>query len=538
VLLTSVFGPYGVDDDFGRKENKLELFHNQITREQGIFSIRFHHHSFGLYLIAENLDSPVTVLDFPSKKRFIKEIRKGYDYIGISFIVPNLIKATEMARLIRKHAPDSQIVLGGHGTMIEGIEDLVEHDHICRGDGVQWFRSLLNEERLERPLTHPALVSGFGGRSLGIPLKTDASVLIPGVGCPNRCRFCSTSSFFNGYHSFFETGEELFNVCQRIEKKLGLSEFFVMDENFLKQRQRAEELARLCQQHGKYYRFGIFSSAETIADIGVEQMVRLGVYFVWIGVESKLEQYEKNRGIDLKRLIRELRDHGIVVLGSAILFLEQHDRQTIWDDIRYAVDLGTDFVQFMQLGPLPTTTLYRQYRDQDLLRFDLPYEEWHGQHRIWFDHPHFSQEESEQLLRAAFAHDYDTQGPSLLRMAETAIRGYQTLARYSDRVMTERRRQLGKIAKEMYPILPVIRRYAHSSHVQALADWVISIYRQEQGPMTLVQRLQSGIATLLAAREARRIARGREVYQPRTFRTEFIGHPTAEGAIEPGSVQR
>ncbi len=32
ILLTSVFGPYGVDDDFGRKENVMELFHNQITR--------------------------------------------------------------------------------------------------------------------------------------------------------------------------------------------------------------------------------------------------------------------------------------------------------------------------------------------------------------------------------------------------------------------------------------------------------------------------------------------------------------------------
>ena len=41
VLLTSVFGPYGVDDAYGRKENIMELFHNQVTREQGLFSLRF-----------------------------------------------------------------------------------------------------------------------------------------------------------------------------------------------------------------------------------------------------------------------------------------------------------------------------------------------------------------------------------------------------------------------------------------------------------------------------------------------------------------
>lgn len=35
---------------------------------------------------------PTTVLDFPTLKRFKKELGKGYDYIGISFIVPNFKK--------------------------------------------------------------------------------------------------------------------------------------------------------------------------------------------------------------------------------------------------------------------------------------------------------------------------------------------------------------------------------------------------------------------------------------------------------------
>ena len=39
LLLSSVFGPYGVNDEYGEKENKMELFHNQVTREQGIFSL-------------------------------------------------------------------------------------------------------------------------------------------------------------------------------------------------------------------------------------------------------------------------------------------------------------------------------------------------------------------------------------------------------------------------------------------------------------------------------------------------------------------
>ncbi len=35
VLLTSVFGPYAQDDEYGsRSINPMELYHNQVTREQ------------------------------------------------------------------------------------------------------------------------------------------------------------------------------------------------------------------------------------------------------------------------------------------------------------------------------------------------------------------------------------------------------------------------------------------------------------------------------------------------------------------------
>ena len=38
ILLSSVFGPYAQDDEYGsRKINPMELYHNQVTRVQGVF---------------------------------------------------------------------------------------------------------------------------------------------------------------------------------------------------------------------------------------------------------------------------------------------------------------------------------------------------------------------------------------------------------------------------------------------------------------------------------------------------------------------
>src|ERR1035437_10141393 len=55
VLLSSVFGPYAQDDEFGsRKINPMELYHNQVTREQGPFSLRMFHRSWGILMIQKN----------------------------------------------------------------------------------------------------------------------------------------------------------------------------------------------------------------------------------------------------------------------------------------------------------------------------------------------------------------------------------------------------------------------------------------------------------------------------------------------------
>src|SRR3990167_8341344 len=98
ILFTSVFGPYAQDDEFGsRLINPMELYHNQVTRTQGPFSLRMFHRSWGIALIQCNISAPCALLDFPVLGRFIQEIRENeYDIVGITAIIPNLGKVREM----------------------------------------------------------------------------------------------------------------------------------------------------------------------------------------------------------------------------------------------------------------------------------------------------------------------------------------------------------------------------------------------------------------------------------------------------------
>src|SRR6476660_7827853 len=94
VLLTSVFGPYAQDDEFGsRSINPMELYHNQVTRAQAAFSLRMFHRSWGIMMIEANLAAPCALLDFPTREAFARElIANRYDIVGISSIIVNVGK--------------------------------------------------------------------------------------------------------------------------------------------------------------------------------------------------------------------------------------------------------------------------------------------------------------------------------------------------------------------------------------------------------------------------------------------------------------
>ena len=101
------------------------------------------------------------------------------------------------------------------------------------------MRRFLGEDSCA-PVVHPEILSGFGFRILGMRVpdntRDTAATIIPSVGCPMGCNFCTTSAFFGGKgktHHFYETGDQLFEVMQHMEQSLGVQSFFVMDENFL-----------------------------------------------------------------------------------------------------------------------------------------------------------------------------------------------------------------------------------------------------------------------------------------------------------------
>jgi radical SAM superfamily enzyme YgiQ (UPF0313 family) len=528
ILLSSVFGPYAQDDEFGsRSINPMELYHNQVTRAQGSFSLRMFHRSWGIMMIQENISAPCSVLDFPTREAFARELTTNhYDIVGISSIIVNVLKVREMCRIVRELSPGSVIVVGGHVAAIPGLEAMIDADHIVRGEGICWMRRYLGEDE-HAPIRHPAIVSGLQTRILGVLLPQreggTAATVIPSVGCPMGCNFCTTSAFFGGkgnFVNFYESGDELFDVICKIESELKVHSFFVMDENFLLHRKRALRLLERMKEAGKSWELSVFASANAIREYTMLELVELGISWVWMGLESPKAGYGKLKGADIGQLTRELREHGIRVQGSTIIGLEHHTPDNIVEEIESAIDYQTDFHQFMLYTPVPGTPLYQEMAEQGRLLTDVDFADIHGQYKFNFQHRAISREDSKRFLDWAFWRDFERNGPSLYRMCQTVLQGWLRYKDYPDPRVRERfAREVKKLSSAYNAALWVMEREFKKVN-RKVSEQIHKLRREVEKEFPVIARLTAAslgpILLWSARREERRLASG-QTYEPPTL---------------------
>jgi radical SAM superfamily enzyme YgiQ (UPF0313 family) len=528
-LLSSVFGPYAQDDRYGsRAINPMELYHNQVTRVQGPFSLRMFHRSWGLMFIQANISAPCTLLDFPSLERFTEEVRSHpYDIVGISSITTNVLKVRKMCEIVRRYLPDATIVVGGHVANLPDIEDQVDADFVVKGEGIRWFRRFLGDDP-NQPIRHPVMPARTGTRSFGVSVRERkgavAATVVPSVGCPIGCNFCATSAMFGGkgkFVDFYQSGDELFDAMCQLEAAMQTQSFFVLDENFLFHRRRALRLLELMQQNDKPWSLYAFSSAKVLRSYEIEQLVALGVSWVWLGLEGEDSTYGKVSGIDTFGLVKELRSHGIRVLGSTIIGLENHSPDTIDRVIDYAVRHDTDFHQFMLYTALPGTPLYAELSRAGLLldETECPTPDTHGQDKFNYRHPQIENGLETEFLIRAFSRDFEVNGPSIIRSVETILAGWKRYKKHPDPRV---RRRIAFDAKGLATawsaaVAATARFYRDKLSMRAKMKVLLRELHREFGWKSRLSAVFGGPLLLRKIRaEAERLADG-WTYEPPTF---------------------
>ena len=171
--------------------------------------------------------------------------------------------------------------------------------------------------------------------------------------------------------------------------------------------------------------------------------------------------------------------------------------------------------------PIPGTPLYQAHlaRGTMLDTSEFPEADYHGQHRFNFRHPHIAAGQEEEFLLRAFQRDFVINGPSIVRVARTLLRGYQRYKHHADtRIRNRFRRESRELPSSYAGALWASARWfrsdpAMAAKIKSLLDEIHREFgiKSRLAAMTVGRYLRYSLA-----REARRLQRG-WTYEPPVF---------------------
>jgi radical SAM superfamily enzyme YgiQ (UPF0313 family) len=500
VLLTSVCRPLGATHGDAPSVG-YELLHGQVTRAQGLFSPRSLHLHFSLEYIAENLEAPCVVLQYPSRKELVRELKKGYDFVGVSFLLATFHRMKQVVALVREHSPDSKIVLGGYGTVLSDEALAPYGEHVCREEGVAFMRRLLGEPAIEMPYRHPLIVSRL--KVFGAPVSRTGMVFA-GLGCPNGCDFCCTSHFFKRRHiKLLPTGADLHRVVERyleLDPEIAL---VVLDEDFLLDKRRAMEFREHVLRAGKALSIFAFASIKALSQYRIEEILEMGIDGVWIGYEGARSGYAKQKGRPPEELFGELRAHGVSILASMIVGLPYQTPEIVAGELDGLLRLEPDLCQFLIYGPTPGTPFYERVMKEGLLQEDLAADPERYYRRCdgfsaMVTHPTLSSAAIEALQAQCFREDFQRLGPSIYRTLDTWLAGFRTLRASANPALRRKAERIARDLRRSYPVFLAGRLFGPNAAVRRRIRRLEKETYAQLGPPTWRERLRSLAAAGLA----------------------------------------
>ncbi len=533
VLLTSVcrpFGGPGEGDSVG-----AELFHAQVTRAQGPFSLRQVIRVWALDYLAENIQAPTVTLHYPSERELIDELCRGsYSHIGINFVVATFHKVRAMVPLIRKYAPNTKIILGGYGSVLPDSVLAPFGDYICREEGVRFMRRLLNEP-MDAPFKHPhAPIPAT--RVLGYQRQAVVGHVTAGLGCTNGCDFCCTSHFFKQkYVPYLESGRDIFEALMATRARsqadgVDMNGFILIDEDFFLHQKRAREFLDCVRENGEALSLMGFGSVRGLSQFTAREISEMGFDVIWNAFEGRESGYMKQKGRPLAQLYAELKAVGVSQLTSMIIGFPYQDEATIRAEFEALMALEPALTQCLIYFAFPGTPFHEQvikekrylprYENQPDLR------RWDG-FSMHFTHPKIDAPgRVEEIQRELYRKDFERLGPSIVRLGRVWLQGYTNLRDDDSPLLRKRAARHARDLRGLLPALSAAALLGPSSLAQERALALRADIIRMSGEPSVKERAMELAAPLLHM--VTRGARSAGVFQqPGLLRTE---HRTSTAA--------
>lgn len=311
----------------------------------------------------EAVDDRIEPIDYDSPR----------DLVGISVKTFTARRAYQIAAEFRSRGVP--VILGGHHPTLLPAEAARHADAVLLGEAEGVWDRVLDDARHGRlqPVYRQAEPLPLGAVRVDRSIFAKKKYLPVGMiettrGCPFACNFCSVTTFFGQSFRHRPPAE----VVAEIERQ-GKKFLFLVDDNIVGDRRAAKELFRALIP--LKIRWISQASLTMTRDPELMRLMReSGCAGVLVGIESlersNLDQIEKSWntvGIGYPEALEIARDHGIAIVGSFILGMDEDTPDSLDRMLEFAIGQRLFAVLFNLLTPYPGTELYDTFRREGRL---------------------------------------------------------------------------------------------------------------------------------------------------------------------------
>ena len=356
----------------------------------------------------EPLGHKVEIIDMILEKKSITHFLKKYkpDVVGITGYIAHVNIIKNYAKQVKEYDKNIKVLVGGvHAEVNPGDFESKNIDYIIRANGIKTFINIL--DKLENKKKTNNIDCVYNKKKKEVKKETTFNYLFPdrskvdryrkhyyymfhrncslmktSFGCPYQCKFCFCRQITDG--AYFT--RDLNNIIEEL-KTIKEKEIYIVDDDFLVNRNRILEFCKLLRENNIEKRYLIYARADFIAsneDV-IKEFKKVGLRAVIVGLEScdsnELVDYNKKTNVKInEEAVSVLHKYDVECYGTFILGLDwtKKDFNALHKWIK---KLGLVFVNLQPLTPLRGTELYESYKKDFIIKED-EYEKWDLAHLV------------------------------------------------------------------------------------------------------------------------------------------------------------
>ncbi len=300
-----------------------------------------------------------------------KRLLRDTDVLCVSAMTSNAPRAYELAKMFHEEG-HARVLMGGMHPSYCPEEATRYADQVMVGEGEGDFLDVLEGRNTNKIVAcHPVddldAVPYPDYSVLKTPCK--CANIMTSRGCPYRCSFCTTSRMFSPYRK-----RSVDSVIDEIKlyHKLGFKLMNFEDDNFTADRERAKEICRRIIAENLQFRETFFFGRTDMADdpelLDLLSQAHLTRVLIGIGSlnQAALDDINKHQSIeDIRRAGEACREHGIRVIASLVLGIDEDTPEDILRSVDFAKSIGAYQIQPAILTPFPGTPTYQCMIEED-----------------------------------------------------------------------------------------------------------------------------------------------------------------------------